>query len=122
MATLTAQNLLDANNYTVSDVSLINTELLIDQATRWVSLMTGRSIGAMGGTAGSKTVSMEDDELAVVSPLAALMVRAYVDRGPNTAISNLSVSTVVADPQYSLFKELVFQGLPALREMEVSYG
>lgn len=118
MVSITAQNILDENNYTVSDISKVNLERLIDNATRYVNLHADRSIATMAGTAESKTVSMTDEESAVVKPVIILLIRAYKDRGPNTAISGLSVSQIISDPQYSLFKDAVDKGVERLKNVD----
>lgn len=120
MASITAQNILDENNYTTSDISLANLERLIDNAIYYVELATNRSIAKMSGTAGSKTVSVADEEVSVVKACVILMLRAYLDRGPNTAISGLSISTLISDPQYTLYKDMIEKGVEQLRESDWS--
>jgi len=117
MVTLTAQNLLDWNNWSTSDISVVNLENVIDGAVDQVNLLAGTSIAYMGGVAGSKELSCTGAQMAVVKPVAILMVRAFLDRGPNTAIQALSVSALISDPQYSFYKWAINNGLHALRGM-----
>jgi hypothetical protein len=109
-----AQRILDENGYTVSDISLLNAEYLVKNAVDYINLQAGTSI-AFVPVAGSENLSASDSEIAVVKPLSALLVRAYVDRGPNTAVSSISASTVTNDPQYTLFMQLVNDGISRLR-------
>ena len=114
MATITAQLILDENNYTDDDITLTNLEYLIDNAINYVNLQTGLSISNLSGTAESKTVTVTSNESTVIKSLAVLMIRAYKDRGPQVGIQGLSVSTVIADPQYSLFMKVVDDGIKRL--------
>ena len=111
MATFTAQNLLDENNYTTSDISLVNAERLVNNAIHYVELETGLSLADMA----TQTVTVTDGEETIIKSLAVLMIRAYLDRGPNAAIGGLSVTSVLADPQYALFKDLLDSGINRLR-------
>jgi len=111
MATITAQIILDENNYAVSDISLANMGYLIDNAINYTNLVCGTSISNL--VAGSVTVTA--GEAAVVKTLSAMLLRAYVDRGPNASVGGLVVTSVIADPQYSLFQGLLKEGLDRLR-------
>jgi len=122
MTSITAQNILDENGYTTSDISLINCERLIDNAIDYINLMSDRNISNLAGTEGSKTVNVNSEEAPIIKFLAGLLVRAYKDKGPNTAISGLSVTTLIQDPQYDLLKGAVEKGIQRLREIQVSYG
>jgi hypothetical protein len=114
MATITAQLILDENNYTDGDITLTNLEYLIDNAINYVNLQTGLSISNLSGTAESKTVTVTSNESTVIKSLTVLMVRAYKDRGPNMGLSGLSVATLTSDPQYSLFIKIVDDGIKRL--------
>lgn len=113
MATITAQNILDENNY--PDMSKTIVEYLIDNVINYLNLETGLSISNMTGDAESKSVTVTSGQSAIIKPLAALMIRAYKDRGPNASVGGLSVVTVLADPQYTLFKEITNKGINRLR-------
>jgi len=116
LATITAQNILDENNWdSTDDISLANCERLIDDSIDYINLMAGLSISNMSGAAGSKTVTVTSGQSAVIKPLASLMVRAYLDKGPNMAVSPISINTLISDPHYNLFMKLLNKGINRLR-------
>jgi hypothetical protein len=51
----------------------------------------------------------------VVKALTTILLKAYVDRGPNVGISSLSVTAVASDAQYNAFMQIVNDGLMRLR-------
>jgi hypothetical protein len=108
-----AQRILDENNY--ASLSLPNVEYIVDNAIDYVNLEAGTSIAVLDGTTPAKTLSGTRDEIIVVKSLSALMVRAYCDRGPNTGIGSLSVTTVMTDPQYNLLTKIVERGIARLK-------
>ena len=110
MATITAQNILDENNYTTSDISLVNTELLCNNAINYINLRTGLSISNMA----TQTVTVTNNQAPIIVMLTGLLIKAYKDRGPNIAIGGLGVSTVIQDPQYQLFKDMIDSGINSL--------
>lgn len=109
-----AQRLLDENNYTVSDISLTNMEYLIKNAVDHINSETGRSI-SFTPSAGTASLIASDAEIVTTKNLSVLLLRSYVDRGPNTVISNLSVSAVTNDPQYNVFMQLINTEIMRLR-------
>lgn len=115
MGTYTAQNILDQNNYTTSQCGLTDLEGLIDMAIAFVNAETGASISKMSGDAESKTMTLTDIQEACVYPLAVLLLRAHVDRGPNASLSSLSITTVIADPQFETFRKMLDKALYRLR-------
>lgn len=110
MTTITSQGILDENNYTIADITLVNCALLIDNAINYVNLRTGLS---MGTTAGG-SVTLTGNQSVVVKIAATLWVRAYVDRGPNTAVGGLSVTSIINDPQYQFLSNMLEAGILAL--------
>jgi len=114
MVTLTAQDILDENNYTEAEISKLKVEAFIDNAINYINLNTGLAISNMSGTAGSKTVTLTNKQAPVVKALASLYVRAYVDHGPQVSVSGLSSSIVDSDPQLSLLREVYEQGVKVL--------
>jgi hypothetical protein len=106
--------MLDENNYTVSDISLLNMEYLVKNAVDYINLQAGTTITFIP-SAGSENLSASDSEIVMVKALTTILLRAYVDRGPNVGISSLSVTTVASDPQYNIFMQLVNDGLMRLR-------
>ena len=113
MTTITdiAQRILDENNYTEPSTTIV--EYLIKNAVDYINLMSGTSITFVP-SAGSEDLTASDSEIIVVKSLSVLMLRAYKDRGPNMGVVGLSVSTVLADPQYNLFTKLVNRGINRL--------
>jgi hypothetical protein len=110
MATITAQNILDENNYTVADISLTNLAALIDNAINYVNLRAGLSMATTVG--GSATLT--GNQSVVVKLLSTLMLRAYLDRGPNTGLGGMSVNSVITDPQYNLYSAMIEAGILSL--------
>lgn len=187
-----AQRILEENNYTLQDLSIIKLEYLIDNAIDYINLMAGTAIADLvGGSTGvadsgntTTTVDTErieadhywngyyikytsgnnidqyqlvthfdgatdtmthaafanavavgdiyvmgvsagqlphkslvgtDNEIVVVKTLAALWLRAHIDRGPNINIGGLSVTSVLADPQYDLFTKIIEAGIERLK-------
>jgi hypothetical protein len=111
---VTAQIILDENNYTVTDISLINLEGVIDNSIGYLNLRTGLSMSALSGSAGSKTVTLTSQQASLVKMLTTLMVKAFVDRGPNASVGGLSVTSVISDPQYNLYMKLIEDGIAML--------
>ncbi len=110
MATITTQNMLDENNWSTSDISLVKMGYMLDNAIHYVNLRCGTSIS---DTAGG-SVTLTNSESIAVKAVTILMAKAFIDRGPNTSISSLSVTSIVADPQYSFWKEIVELSLERL--------
>ena len=102
--TTIAQKILDQNNYTTTDISIVNLEYLINLAVNFVNLMSDTDIAALSGAGGSKSLVGTKAENLAVQLVSTLLIRAYKDRGPNVAIGGLSVSTIIADPQYDQHK------------------
>jgi hypothetical protein len=89
MTTITtiAQRILDENNYTVSDISLVKLEYRIDDAIDWVNLHCGLTIADLTGDAGSKSLVGTEGQILVVKWLTNLLIRAYKDKGKSSGIS-----------------------------------
>ena len=114
MSSITAQTILDENNWTTPTPTI--GEGLIDTAIDYVNLEAGRTIAFMSGTVGSKTVALATGEYSIIKLLAGLLFEAYNDKSPNFSIPNVSVQTVVNDPQYSLFLTMITEGINRLRK------
>jgi len=115
MPTITAQDILDENNYTESDISKAKVEALIDNAINYINLETGLSISNMSGSSGSKSVTVTSGQAPIVKALASLYVRAYVDHGPEAAVGGMNVNVVNDDPQLALLRSIVDRGIMLLR-------
>jgi len=53
--------------------------------------------------------------LTVVKMLTALLIRAYLDRGPNVSLGSISITSVLTDPQYNLFTDMVTKAIEQLK-------
>ena len=148
MVTITAQNSLDDNNYTVTDISLVAAERLIDKAISYFNLKTGRGVALMDGVAESKTTTCQDDEYGVLEAIITCLFREAVKTylssasSTNSATSGansvsaggmsasesssvstaISASTAINNPANTILREFIVEGLASLREIEVSRG
>ena len=117
---VTAQNLLDENNYTTSNISLVNMEKLIDNAVNYVNLNAGTSIAAMAGVAGAKTLTCTRSEADTVKIFAALLQRVYLKTGStNVGIGGLSVNTVTNDSSYSILFDQSSKAFASLKAAQL---
>lgn len=119
MTTVTtiAQRMLDENNYSTDDITTTNTEYLIKNAVDYTNLVAGTSI-TFTPSSGTASLTAEDGEIAAIKFLATLMIRAYLDRGPNTSIGSVNVTAILNDPQYALFSDLYQKAITRLRGMD----
>lgn len=115
MVAITAQQILDENNYDEAQISKTNLEYLIDNCINWVNLVAGQSMSNMSGTAGSKTVTVTSNQSAVLKFLIPLIVKAYLDRGPNASVATVSVGVIAVDPQTGQFRPMYKLALQMLR-------
>jgi len=121
MATITAQTLLDRNNWATTDIhatavtALTRVEYLIDDAIDYINGESGTSMSNMTGAAGSKTVTVTSAQAPIVRALAALLVRAYLDKGPNVSVGSMGVSAIVSDPEYKIHMMMIQTGISRLR-------
>lgn len=106
MATITtiASRMKDETGYT--DPSDTNLEYLIDNVIDEVNLLAGTSIADLSGTAGSKSITASEGELVAVKAGVNLALRAYHDKGPNTAIASLNVTEITSDPHYKIMTRI----------------
>jgi hypothetical protein len=113
MTTVTtiAQRILDENNYTTPTTTI--TEYLIKNAVDYINMMAGTSI-SFTPAAGAASLTADDDEIVVTKSLSVLLLRAYHDRGPNAGIGGLSVTSLVGDPQYSVYLKMIDAGIAQL--------
>ena len=115
-----AQRVLDENYYTVSDFySLTRVEYMIDNAIDTINLRAGTSIADLAGSAEAKTLTGTEDEILVVKELTSLLLRAVKDRGPNFAISGVSASVVLNDPNYTYYTKAVKEDIRRLRALPI---
>ena len=116
MTTITniAQRVLDENNYTTSDCSLVNTEYLVKKAVDHVNLKTGSAISFVP-SGGSQSLTATDAQLTCIQNLSGLFLRAYMDRGPNASIVGVSVTSLTNDPHFSLLMKIVDEQVAELK-------
>ena len=110
-----ATQILNENNYTTTDITVANLEYLIENAIDYVNMEANKTIADLSGAAGSKSIVGTEPEIFTVKCATILMLRAYLDRGPNATLSGMSVSTVIADPQYAFWSETLQVALNRLR-------
>lgn len=112
MVAITASQI---NSETDANIDTTILEYLIDNAINYVNFHAGTSISNMSGTAGSKTVTVSSDQSAVLKPLIYMMVRARQDKGPNISGSPITITALITDPEYSLYKPMIDEGINRLR-------
>jgi len=116
-----AQRVLDENGWETADIhatpatALTRVEYMIDNAIDHINFHAGTTIADLSGGVGAKSLVATANEIVVIKALSVLMVRAHLDRGPNVSLPGVSASTVLADPQYSLYNKIVNQGINRLR-------
>jgi len=112
-----AQRILDENHYQASDIhataatAITRVEYMVDNSIDYINLMAGTTISHVS----SNDLTADYDEIMVVKILSTLMIRAYLDRGPNASAGILNAAAVIADPQYQLFTKIVNRGINRLR-------
>jgi hypothetical protein len=106
-----AQQILDENRWTIADITIANVQYLIDNASHYINLMAGTTIPNLVGD----VLVASDNELTVVKMLTALLIRAYLDRGPNVSLGSISITSVLTDPQYNLFTDMVTKAIEQLK-------
>jgi hypothetical protein len=106
-----AQQILDENRWVIGDISIVNVQSLVDNASHFINLMAGTTIPNLVGD----TLVASDNELTVVKMLTALLIRAYLDRGPNVSLGSISITSVLTDPQYNLFTDMVTKAIEQLK-------
>lgn len=117
MVDYTAANLQTINNYAGLDNEAI--ELAMDGMISYINNETGASLAhfrddAMNA-AGSKVVSITEAQEAAFLAGAALMLRAYNDKGPNVAIQGKSLTQVIQDPHYRVWNMMLKSAINRLR-------
>ena len=104
--TTVADRMQAETGYTDSDITNTNLEYLIDNAIDHVNLVCGTSIADLSGVAAAKTLTATENELAVLKPLINLMMRAYIDKGPNINAATMGVMEIATDPHYKIMYAL----------------
>lgn len=115
MVAVTADLVRNSNNYDIGAISDTDLEYLIDECIRWVNLMAGQSMSTMTGVAGAKTVTLTDNQYAVLGMLIPLRVKARLERGAGGGVGSLSMGAVTSDPETGQLKPMVRMALQMLR-------
>jgi len=117
MVDYTADDLQTANNY--SDLNNTTIELFMDGMISYINAETSANLAHFRddtvNAAGSKVVSITEAQEAAFLAGAALMLRAYNDRGPNVAVQGTSVTAIISDPHYRVFNMMLRQSINRLR-------
>ena len=108
-----ASRMKDETGYT--DPSDTNLEYLIDNVIDEVNLMAGTSIADLAGAAPNKSITASEGELVAVKAGVNLALRAYHDKGPNTAIATLNVTEITTDPHYKIMTRIWNRAINYLR-------
>jgi len=120
-----AQQLLDENNYDTTDIhataatAKTRVEYLVDNAIDYINMKAGTSIVDLSGSAGSKSLVATEDEIVVIKALSALLIRAYLDKGPNVNVGGVSAIGVMSDPHFGLMTKMLDDSINSLRELPI---
>jgi len=120
MPTITATQIKNENNWTDEDITDTNLEYLIDNIINYVNLIAGTSISNLSGTAGTKSVTVTSSQDFVIKSGVALAMRSYLDKGPNVAMSGISISEIVTDPHYRFLSKMFNNGINMLRSRSIA--
>ena len=116
MTNYTAANLQAINNYAGLDNTVL--ELLVDamvshiNAEAEATLPHFRDDGV--NPAGSRIVAVTDAEEPAFLAGAALMLRAYKDKGPQIQAGPVGVAYVISDPHYTVWNRMLEQAIQRL--------
>jgi len=117
MVDYTAANLQTLNNY--SGLNNTTIELFMDGMISFINTETGASLAHFRddtvNAAGRKVVSITEAEESAFLSGAALMLRAYNDKGPNMNVGPLGMNAIISDPHYRVFNMMFKQSLNRLR-------
>lgn len=112
---ITAQNILDEAKWTTDECPLDDLEALMDNAVNYMNAQANLNIPPLSGASESMTASMSRSEAPTFKAIVTLLIRSRIDRGPNTGVSSLSITTTIADPQYTVYKDMIETGLNRLK-------
>ena len=147
MVTISAQNSLDDNNLTTTDISLVVAERIIDKAISYFNLKTGRTITFMAGVEESKTTTCDEDEYGVLEAIITCMFREAVktklsnsdstssSTGTSSSIgvgsisvsqsssvsSAISAAAAINNPANTIYHDFIIEGLRELRVTSVAF-
>lgn len=104
-----------------SNISDTNAEYLIDLAISEINLHSGEDLPAMGGTAGSKTVSLTSQQYAAVMEAARAIYYSFFKGIESSTVGGITVSTpdLQSNPRVQAAIE---KAARRLAEFDVDYG
>ena len=119
MATITAS--LWKSVMHISDISDTDAEYIIDLAIDRLNLEGNLDLPNMGGTAGSKTVSLESREKAAVFEMARIIYNTYYKEPRTVAVNgvNVGITDLLANPTINAAIERMAR---KLSEFDVGYS
>ena len=122
MVSVTATNMLSYTNYTTPTATVVEglADIIIDYINLKAdtTIQTFRDVGAYTGLL---TLTLTAEEYPIIMAGMNLIIRAWNDRGPNTSLSGLSVTSLFNDPHYALYSELFKTGVDRLRKKDISF-
>lgn len=100
MVAVTYQSVHDLMNLSTSDITAIETEVLIDLAIDMMNLLADASITNMAGVAGAKTLTLTSRENAAVMIVTRALYYSFFKDIETSAVGGVSVSPtdVLANP------------------------
>lgn len=117
MVDYTAANLQSINNY--ADLSNTTIEMFMEGMISYINSECGAGIphfrDDIVNAAGSKVVSVTASQEAVFLAGAALMLRAYNEKGPNVVTQGQSITQVIQDPHYRVWNMMLKGAISRLR-------
>jgi len=117
MVNYTAANLQSINNYAGLTNSTI--EAFMDGMISYINNETGASLAHFRddtvNAAGSKVVAITATQEPAFLAGAALMLRAYNDKGPNVVTMGQSITQVIQDPHYRVWNTMLKTAINRLR-------
>ena len=117
MTNYTAANLQTINNYTGLDNESI--EAFMEAVISHINAETGASLphfrDDIVNAAGSKVVSITDAQEPAFLAGAALMLRAYNEKGPIVGLGAMNVTVLSTDPHYKVWNKMLTQAINRLR-------
>ena len=108
-----ATRMLTENNYTIDDIPALTVEYLLKNVTDYINLEAGTSI-SFTPLAGAETFTASDNEIIVSKMGTVLMMRAYLDRGPNASVASVNITAVISDPQFKVFTMMFHKAIKTL--------
>lgn len=123
--TINAQRVLNRIQKTVSDITAIKLEPLIDDAIADVETQLGVTIGELAGDAGFKTINVLKKYASVITNLSAAYALNYMSGKHTGGLTfrqgTLSTDVEPIDPQLKFLIDRVNSQITELREEEIPF-